>query len=391
MPWMERSRMSLRVEFIEELNKGILSMSELCRRYEISRKTGYKWWNRYLLEGAPALSDQSRRPLKSPHQINSDLSNQVCAIREQHPTWGGRKIRVILLKQGIQNPPAASTISGILRRRGYIKEGERDVSPCNRFEHEAPNHLWQMDFKGHFAYEQGRCYPLTVIDDHSRFNVALVGCLNEQRVTVKTQLISIFQRYGLPKRINVDNGNPWGSLFDCARYTKLSVWLLKLGIDVSYSRPRHPQTNGKCERFHRTLKSELLQSTYFKSLSDIQKAFDQWRHIYNWERPHEGIGMSTPSDRYHMSYRPYQEASEEYDYAEDYIVKKADCRGRLHLNSRQVFIGMPFSGENIGIRESLQNKQFEIYFRHQLLGSIDLNLLEKGTHLNLYSGRITRV
>jgi hypothetical protein len=257
-----------------------------------------------------------------------------------------------------------------------------------RFEHEAPNRLWQMDFKGHFPYEQGRCHPLTVLDDHSRFSLGLRACTEETGEVVKTQLINIFRQYGLPERINVDNGNPWGSVFEQTRYTTFNIWLIKQGIQVSHSRPYHPQTNGKEERFHRTLKSELLNNRYFRNLDHIQKEFDQWRDIYNLERPHQAIGMKVPADRYQPSYREYVECIRPYEYAEDYKVQKVDKRGRLFIAHRILFVGKPFASEEVGLRYDREEENLvKIYFRQQLLGEIDLNMINKNDMINVYSGK----
>jgi hypothetical protein len=245
-----------------------------------------------------------------------------------------------------------------------------------------------MDFKGHFAYEQGRCYPLTILDDHSRFSICLQACSNERGETVKPILIETFKRYGLPLRINVDNGNPWGSLFESARYTTLSKWLIRLGIQVSYSRPGHPQTNGKEERFHRTLKMELLDSFYYRDLKHIQRSFDEWRDVYNLERPHEGINMQVPSERYQVSYRSYNDIIPEFSYSGDYILRRVCVRGRVCLEGRQISLGIPFAKELIGIR-MINDSKAELFFCHQKLGAISLKDIERNVIINLYSGRVT--
>lgn len=194
-----------------------------------------------------------------------------------------------MIAQGYQDVPAASTITDILRRHGRLSEDEASKHKAwTRFEHEAPNQLWQMDFKGHFPMGQGRCHPLTVLDDHSRFSLGLIACSNERTETVQRGLTSLFRRYGLPDRILADNGSPWGSNGE-HRYTQLNVWLLRLGIITSHGRSYHPQTQGKEERFHRTLKAELLRWEDFRNLTHCQRLFDAWRNKYNMERPHEAL------------------------------------------------------------------------------------------------------
>lgn len=387
MSWQEKCRVSLRKEFVLQAEKDGVNIAELCRRYEISRKTGYKWLERYS-QGEP-LTDHSKKPHSAPSQLNENLVTEIITLRKQYPYWGARKIQALLVRRGISDVPAKSTIHKVLKKYGYIRNDKAKNNKCQRFEHESPNHLWQMDFKGHFAYEKGRCYPLTILDDHSRFSIALQACANERGETVKPILIDAFRCYGLPERINVDNGNPWGSPNEFARYTAMSIWLIRTGVKISYSRPAHPQTNGKDERFHRTLKLELLNASYFKDFEDIQQKFDAWRHTYNLERPHEGIGMQVPSDRYKLSYRRYPEVLPQIEYSEDCLIKKVDCRGRIHVNARQLFVGMPFAKEPLGIRHCKDSDVIEVYYCHQKLGEIDLNLTHKGTMINLYSKRVT--
>ena len=207
-------------------------------------------------------------------------------VRAAHPAWGGRKIAAVLKREGAK-APSASTITEILRRAGALTgPGAGEARAWTRFEHPSPNDLWQMDFKGHFALEQGRCHPLTVLDDHSRYALEIGACGNEQTATVQDRLTAVFRRYGLPWRILADNGPPWGTSGSPQRHTPLTVWLLDLGVAVSHGRPFHPQTQGKDERFHRTLKAEVLDGRSFKRLATAQAAFDAWRQVYNAKRPH---------------------------------------------------------------------------------------------------------
>lgn len=215
------------------------------------------------------------------------MASKVLAVREAHPTWGGRKIAARLCHLGEHSVPAPSTITAIVHRHDRIDPAESAKrGPWRRFEHAAPNDLWQMDFKGEFKMANGRwCYPLTVLDDHSRFNLALRACGDQKRPTVQSQLTAVFQRYGLPQAMLMDNGTPWSVSHSIGAYTKLSVWLLRLQIRVIRGRPYHPQTQGKEERFHRTLNTELLQGRPFNDLRHSQMQFDPWREIYNHPRP----------------------------------------------------------------------------------------------------------
>lgn len=391
MCWREQSKVSLRREFVMQAAKEESNMSLLCRRYQISRKTGYKWLNRYLRNGVEDLDDRARRPHHQPNKTTAKVQKHVMAIRQKHPSWGARKIRAVMERSAAEEIPAKSTIHKVLQRQGYISDRSEEKSSRSRFEHEAPNQLWQMDFKGHFAYESGRCHAVTIVDDHSRFSVTLKACANEQAETVKKVLIETFRRYGLPERINVDNGQPWGSNMEQARYTQLSVWIIEQGVRISYSRPYHPQTNGKDERFHRTLKTELLNQTYFRNLRHIQKAFDEWRDIYNLERPHEGINMQVPADRYKPSYRTYLERAAKVEYAGDYLVKKVDRRGRISIEGRQIFVGKPFSQKCVGVRGTHKMNVKQVYYGPQKLGEIDLTIVPKRIIINLYSGRVVEL
>lgn len=384
MPWGDKSVIDLRQEFVVLAQHKSLSFSELCVRFSISRKTGYKWLERYQELGHSALTDRSRRPLHSPSQTQEPIIDRILTVRDQHPAWGAKKIHAILIRKGVINVPAVSTINKILKRENRMDNTNASSKKYVRFEHEQPNLLWQMDHKGHFGYDAGRCHPLTILDDHSRFSLILEACHDQQEKTVQRCMIDCFHQYGLPLRINVDNGQPWGSSSRSARYTTLSVWLIELGIQVSYSRPGHPQTNGKEERFHRTLNTEVIRPRYFRKMEEIQSAFNEWRQIYNFERPHEGIGMLVPSDRYRPSYRQYTGMIETYEYSPDYRLLEVDTRGRVSLNARKIFVGMPFKEKCIGIRE-LVTGEIGIYYRHQLLGGVDLSDIPKGGMMNLYS------
>lgn len=388
MSWEEKDLMSLRKEFVIQAIKKEVSMAELCRRYNISRKTGYKWLNRYLIDN-DNLQDQSKAPHFSPNISPNSIVKKIIEVRETHPAWGARKIKTILENKNNKNVPSKSTIHRILKGEGHVKSNQKNIAYLNRFEREAPNSLWQMDFKGHFPYAKGRCHPLTILDDHSRFSIALYACTNQTGEAIKPLLISAFRCYGLPEQINVDNGNPWGSVFDHSPYTTFSVWLIRNGIKITHSRPHHPQTNGKIERFHRTLNAEVLVSQYFRSIAHIQKIFDEWRGTYNLERPHEGINMQVPAKRYKPSYRSYSESLSKIYYSDDYTVRKVDGRGRISFDGRQIFIGTPFANENIGIRNI--SPKIQVYYSHQKLGEIDLTKLRKKTITNLYSKRVAEL
>jgi len=371
MPWKARDTMSLRREFVELAGHEDACLAELCRRFRISRRVGYKWLGRFQAQGVAGLADRPRRPKRSPRQTDAGVEARVVELRQRHPAWGGRKLRRRLQDVGVQAVPAASTITGILRRHDLI--GAEEGAPhkaFQRFEHAAPNDLWQMDFKGHFALEQGRCHPLTVLDDHARYSLGLDACANERAETVRGQLTGVFRRYGLPWRMLMDNGSPWGD--DGGNpYTVFTVWLLRLGIGVSHGRPYHPQTQGKDERFHRTLAAEVLRES-LRDLAHCQERFDRWRTVYNHERPHEALGLAVPASRYQASPRTFPEVLPAIEYAPDVEVRKVQQGGRLHYGGREYCIPKAFYGYPIGLRSTVQDGVMEVLFCHHLILQLDL-------------------
>jgi transposase InsO family protein len=372
MSWEAYTVTEKREEFVVLAEKEGGNISALCRRFGISRKTGYKWLKRYAEGAAEALRDQSRRPLSSPQQSPASVEEAVLSVRQAHPAWGGRKIAHVLDRDR-QLRVAPSTVTGILHRHGQIDPvASEAATPWQRFEHEAPNRLWQMDFNGHFAVGDGRCHPLTVIDDHSRYNVALAACGNERRDTVQAVLERVFAQYGLPQRINTDNGPPWGTAGQEA-LSGLAVWLIRLGVRLSHSRPWHPQTNGKDERFHRSLKAEVQAHRHFESLAQVQGEFDHWRGIYNRERPHEALSMQTPAQRYVPSPRHLPASLPPIEYGPDDLVRKVQQGGWISFQGRDVRISKALLGQPVALRPCLDAEGlFKIYFCHQPLFSLNL-------------------
>jgi len=370
MPWLERDTMSLRSEFVQMARQQSFSFAELCRRFRISRKTGYKWLQRYILSGRAALADRSRRPLRSPRRTHSPMENMLVELRQTYPAWGARKLRKVLERRGMASLPATSTITAILHRHQLITPAESAArEPYQRFERAAPNELWQMDFKGHFQTDQGRCHPLTVVDDHSRYALAVEACANEQGGTVQQRLTRVFQRYGLPQEILCDNGSPWGAAGYCVQ-TEVTVWLLRLGVRTIHGRPAHPQTQGKDERFHRTIKAEVLTQR-FADLEQCQTRFDGWRQIYNWERPHEALQLAVPGERYRPSPRRFPQTLPPIEYAPDVAVRQVDDGGRLRWQGRDTRVGRAFSGLPLGVRATALDGVFEVYFCAQLITTLD--------------------
>ncbi len=285
--------MDQRHEFVRLALQEGANRRELCRRFNISPDVGYKWLARWQ-SGDRDLADRSRRPHVMPRRSEAAIETQILAVRDKHPAWGARKI-AHCLKRGGQTVPVPSTVHQILHRNGRVKPSENaPPNPGHRFEKEAPNLLWQMDFKGHLPLANGtRCHPLTIVDDHSRYVLCLKACADEQRLTVQDHLTATFRCYGLPEAFYTDNGSPWGDTSGI-RWTGLKVWLLKLGVRVVHARPCHPQARGKNERFHRTLKAEVFAMRRFRTLTEVQRAFDAWRPLYNLERPTRASTCTSP-------------------------------------------------------------------------------------------------
>ena len=371
MPWKEMTNMSQRKEFIVQAKEEGINFSGLCRLFGISRKTGYKWLKREA--SAVGLGDQSRRPQHSPRRTEEAIEAQVLEVRKQHQAWGGRKIRKVLQNQGNKQVPAASTITAILHRHEKIDPDEAQKhEPWQRFERDRPNELWQMDFKGYFALSAGGyCHPLTVIDDCSRFLVGLKACPNETSETVKAQLTTIFQQFGLPERMLMDNGSAWG--FDLeSRHTTLTAWLIRLGIAISHGRPYHPQTQGKDERLNRTLLEEVIKQRSFSNLQESQTAFDEWWHVYNYIRPHEALQLLTPSTRYIPSPRPFPAVLAPVTYDPDDMIRKVDIVGKIYFRGRTFRISSAFRHQPVAVRPTDQDGIFNVFFCTQKVAQISL-------------------
>jgi len=324
-------------------------------------------------DGRDGLENGSRRPLTCPWRTPEAVEARVLEVRRAHPAWGGRKIRRVLQRDGLDPAPAASTITEILRRHQLL-DGPRAERPRDfqRFEHPEPNALWQMDFKGHFGLRQGRCHPLTVLDDHSRYALAIGACANEQGATVKARLQRMFERFGLPRRILADNGSPWGTSGSPERHTVLTVWLLDLEVEVVHGRPYHPQTQGKDERFHRTLKAEVLDGRTFDDLDQAQAAFDRWREVYNTRRPHQALGMDVPASRYRMSPRSMPSTIAPPEYEPEAHVRMVKRNGWFTFHGRVVQCPQAFVGRHLALRATDTDGLFDLCYRSHVLGQIDL-------------------
>jgi transposase InsO family protein len=386
MSWKIFDLLAQREAFVAQAVQATVSFTELCRRYDISRKTGYKWCARFRAAGPAGLQPRVGVRPRLAQQTAAQVERVVLALRRKQPTWGPRKLRRRLSDLGHIALPALSTFARILRRGGLISAPSSAAHrPVQRFARLQPNELWQMDFKGHFALQRGaRCHPLTVLDDCSRYLLSLDACANEQSSTVQHCLTLAFERHGLPEAILCDNGAPWsGSGHEC---TGLAVWLWRLGIKVLHGRPHHPQTQGKAERFHRTLRADLLARQDWRDLVQAQQRFTRYRRLYNHERPHEALALAVPAARYAPSPRIFPGRLHAVEYAEGTCVRQVGLRGAISFSGRHYYIAQALGGLPVAVHPTATDGLHRVCFAAFSLGLIDLTRPQtapRGSHLAL--------
>jgi transposase InsO family protein len=376
MPWKALSVLDHRREFVRLAQSGEVSVAELCRRFGISGQTGFRLLRRSREGGEAGLADRSRRPLTSPRQVPPEMAARILELRAEHPRWGGRKLARRLADLGLREVPAPSTVTEVLRREGLIDPAEAARhKPFIRFGRDAPNDLWQIDFKGHFANGAGRCHPLTVLDDHSRYSLGILACACETLAEVQRRMTGLFRQYGLPGAILCDNGSPWGAAGHAGlqpnQRTAFEVRLMRLGMATLHGRPRHPQTQGKEERFHRTLDVEVLQGRYFADLDDCQRAFNAWRPIYNEQRPHEALGLAVPASRYRPSRRAFPETLPEPEYHASDKIRRVGVHGHVQWQGQKVPLSLAFAGLDVALRPTETDGVWSLHFMRFNLGRID--------------------
>lgn len=354
-----------------------VNIRELCRRFGISPTSAYALLNRYRQEGEAAFQLRSRRPKRSPTKTADQVEAAVLELRDE-THWGGRKISHVLRRDTNSEMPPRSTVHNILKRNGRIsEEASRAAQPFVRFEHPEPNDLAQMDFMGWFSTGEGPCHALTMIDDHSRFALCLQACANQTRETVERHLSSTFERYGLPWRMTMDHGSPWGDSGG-GSLTKLTVWLIRMGVRVSHSRPYHPQTQGKDERFHLTIQRELTNHVAFRRLTDAQEAFDRFRDRYNLVRPHESLDMAVPASRYRVSSRAMPTQLPPIEYPSTDQIRKVSSTASIGFGGKSIRVGKACVGLTVGVRATTLDGVFEVYLCHQKIRTIDLRNHQSG-------------
>jgi transposase InsO family protein len=367
--------MSQRREFIDDVARGLFRMRELCRRYGISPRVGYKWLARYRELGLAGLTDQSRRPHHSPTALDPELTALFLATRVRHPTWGARKLLAYLERRHHrQRWPAPSTVAALLKREGLVKARRRRRAlghpgrPMTAMA--APNAVWTADFKGQFRTGDGQyCYPLTIIDGYSRYLLACEALLHVSHAATQPVFAELFRTVGLPERIRTDNGVPFATSA-LGRLSALSVWWIKLGILPELIEPAHPEQNGRHERLHRTLKAEATKPPA-QTARGQQQRFRRFQHEFNEERPHEALGGDTPASYWHRSSRraPTRLAEPRYvpEYPGHFEVRYVSRNGGVRWYNRWVNVSHVLAEEYVGLEE-IEDGIWSVYFGPVLLG-----------------------
>lgn len=379
MPWKDKTVEELRKEFINAL-KTSKNFSSLCREFGISRKTGYKWVERN--NQSCSLSDRSHAPLHIPGKTPTYIEDAIMRVRADNPEWGAKTILKVLENNGYVDLPCIRTANNILKRNGCISQTESQKRQAFlRFQRDHCNELWQIDFKGDFPLLDGtRCFPFDIIDDCSRYCLGIFPKNNTIGVMQSMELV--FRKYGLPNAILSDNGGQFAGFQ--GGYTQFERWLMDLDILPIHGRPLHPQTQGKIERFHRTMKNELLKRNTFIDLSDAEKHLQEWRIKYNEVRPHEAIDMYCPADIYEPSERKYPDQIEQYAYSGLYRILKVNCKGYLRFDSKVFYLSETMAGAELELRPN-GGGYASICYRNYKIAEVDLR------HEQLLNRRISRL
>jgi transposase InsO family protein len=366
MAWRTAKVEEQRIEFVVAVSRREKSLSQLCQEFAISRPTGYRWWGRYQQGGVAGMAERSRRPRQSPGQTSGAIEQRVVALRRQRPDWGARKLQYLLAAEQVRLP--ISTIHRILLRHDLVREADRHAAAVQRFERAAPNQLWQMDFKGPKGWDDA-VGPLSVLDDHSRYATALQATGNTREESVRETLRATFEECGVPEEMLMDHGCPWWSGQGKRGWTRLTVWLMKQDIGLHFGRYGHPQTQGKVERLHRSLTAALLRRGS-PAAERRQAWLDEFRYEYNFVRPHQALGMRTPSQVWQKSVRSYQPCPAPWIYPQGYETVEVTAHGQIRVESRYYWVSGALAGESVGVTEV--EGRLLIYFRRTLVHEVPL-------------------
>ena len=367
--------MDERLQFVRDAQRDHFTMSELCARYGVSRRVGYKWLARYEAEGRAGLVDRSHVPHHCPHTIKTAMADLLITARTAHPYWGARKLLAVLARQHprVRSWPAASTVADLLARRGLVHKRHARRKPVHpgvvRPMTDGPNDLWTADFKGQFRTSDGAyCFPLTIADQHTRYLLSCHGLLSTKTVTAKPVFERAFREHGLPFAIRTDNGVPFATQA-VHGLSYLNVWWMRLGILHQRSRPGCPQDNGAHERMHRTLKRQAIKPVR-ATCGAQQRNFDAFQREFNEERPHERLNQETPASRYQCSARPYPERMPVPEYPGHFLVKKVTTAGTFRFQKRLLYLANALVDQHIGLEET-DDGIWAIHFNTILLATFD--------------------
>ena len=368
MPWKDKTVEELRKEFAQAA-ENCDNFSSLCREFGITRATGYKWVKRYASD--EPLSDRSRRPHVTANKTPDETEMKIVDVRANHPGWGAKKIKTVLENKG-HEMPCVKTVNNILNRYDCIsKEESLKHTPYTRFEKEKCNEMWQTDFKGEFKMQDGKyCYPLDIFDDHSRF----VICIKPSESTsdlVLPVFREAFYEFGMPNSVLSDNGAQFAGFRQ--GYTQFEKWLMNHDVLPIHGRIKHPQTQGKIERFHRAMKQEVLNHYIPHNITDAERVLNEWRNCYNNERPHEALGMRCPSDIYVPSEREYRDNVEKYEYSGIYHVIKVNSWGYVRFDRWQIYLSETMIDEYIEFRPNPNGDTFIACYRNFAIGEFDVH------------------
>ena len=389
MPWSTTSPMDQKVRFIADYRRHVFSLAELCARFRVSRKTGYKWIERFESTGPSGLVDRSRRPHGCPHQTPAAVVEALLDFRRHHPTWGAKKLlRILSQRQPDWEWPARSTGSDLLKRHGLVSGRRRRRVPGHPGRPltpmDEPNAIWTADFKGQFKTRDGvYCYPLTVVDGYSRYLLACQALRSTAVQLSQPVFRRLFEAYGLPRIIRTDNGVPFATTA-LGRLSELSVWWIRLGITPELIEPAHPEQNGRHERMHRTLKAETTRPPR-GNLGAQQIRFNQFREEYNDDRPHEALGQNPPASVYRRSRRPLPRTLPPIEYPGHFEVRLVSRNSGIRWKSNWVCVTHTLAGQYVGLEE-VDDGLWDVYFGPVKLGRMD----ERKLRIEDHKGRWVR-
>jgi transposase InsO family protein/transposase-like protein len=381
MPWKETTTMEQKIEFICEWITGKYTITELCKSFEISRPTAYRLIDRFEKKGYEGLREQSRTPRKHPNETKENIVQGILKLKEKHPRWGAKKIKVLLFNGFPEDQiPSVVTIHNILKRNGFVnsKKRMRRVKPVFPiFDPKECNEVWSADYKGKFLMgNKIYCHPLTIADSKSRFLFSAKGHYHENLKSAKAEFTKVFRKYGIPSQMHTDNGSPFGSVRAIQRFTQLSYWFIELGIMPVFSDPAHPEQNGRHERMHRDLKAACAKPSSY-DLKAQQRSLNHFVKEYNNIRPHEALAMKTPASVHSFSTRLFPEKITHFDYNPHFRVLKVTLNGAIRWKSYYwVYVSAALKGKYVGIEE-LGNGIWKVFYRNVFLGFFNQNDLRK--------------